>query len=282
MTAGPVAERCTAVGVGGAGDPRSDRDLGRHGSVSSQPAHRGSYTGTVFVSPSTLLRVALKNKVVLPGEPFRARPVLPAMPQVPWEKNRIWIWDATRFTACKRVAYAIVDVVTRYWIGYLLSSEQTSTQAQLLFARALEDQGLLDSEGLPPAVEDGLPILVAWSDNGTEMTAADTRQFMALMAITQHHGRPGTPTDQAHIESFFSHLKGDWPHLTSITDPAALDTDLDRIRGQYNTVRLHAGIGYVTPDDEHHDRGPGIRRDRAAGMRRARVDRIKHNRATKT
>jgi putative transposase len=97
-------------------------------------AHRGSYTGLVFVSPSTLLRVALKHKVALPGEPFRLRPVLPAMPQVPWEKNRIWIWDATHFTRCKRVVYAIVDVVTRYWIGYLLTSEQTSTQAQLLFA----------------------------------------------------------------------------------------------------------------------------------------------------
>ena len=244
-------------------------------------AHRGSYTGAVFVSPSTLLRVALKNKVVLPGEPVRARPVLPAMPQVPWEKNRIWIWDATHFTACKRVAYAIVDVVTRYWIGYLLSSEQTSTQAQLLFARALEDQGLLDAE-VPPAVEDGLPVLVAWSDNGAEMTAVDTRQFMALMAITQHHGRPGTPTDQAHVESFFSHLKGDWPHLTGITDPAALDSELHRIRGQYNTVRLHAAIGYVTPEDEHHGRGPGIRRARAAGMRRARAERIKHNRASKS
>jgi putative transposase len=89
-------------------------------------AHRGSYTGLVFVSPSTLLRVALKRKVVLPGEPFRLRPVLPAMPQVPWEKNRIWIRDATHFTECKRVVYAIVDVVTRYWIGYLLTSEQTA------------------------------------------------------------------------------------------------------------------------------------------------------------
>jgi putative transposase len=65
------------------------------------------------------------------------------------------------------------------------------------------------------------------------MTATDTRRFMALMAITQHHGRPGTPTDQAHIESFFSHLKGDWPHLTGITDPAALDAELARIRREY-------------------------------------------------
>ena len=219
-------------------------------------AHRGSYTGVVFVSASTLLRVALRNRVVLPGEPWRPRPTLPAMPQVPWERNRIWIWDATHFTRARRVAYAIVDVVTRYWIGFLLTSEQTSTQAQLLFAQALEDQQLLGPDGLPPAAQDGLPILVAWSDNGAEMTATDTRQFMALMAIAQHHGRPGTPTDQAHVESFFSHLKRDWPHLTSITDPGALDAELARVRHEYNTVRLHAGIGYVTPDDEHHGRGP--------------------------
>jgi putative transposase len=242
-------------------------------------AHRGSYTGTVFVSPSTVLRVALKHRVVLPGEPVRPRPKAPVFPEIPWERNRIWIWDATHFTRAKRVAYAIVDVVTRYWIGYLLTSEQTHTQVQLLFARALEDQGLLGEDGLPPRPEGEGPILVAWSDNGAEMTAIDTRQFMALMAITQHHGRPGTPTDQAHIESFYSHLKGDWPHLVEIRDPAALDTELARIRTEYNTTRLHASIGYVTPDDEHHGRGPGLRRARAAGMRRARAERIKQNRA---
>jgi len=113
------------------------------------------------------------------------------------------------------------------------------------------------------------------------MTALDTRQFMALMAIAQHHGRPGTPTDQAHVESFFSHLKGDWPTLTEIRDPAALDSELARIRGEYNTVRLHASIGYVTPDDEHHGRGPGIRRARAAGLKRAHAEQIKQNRARK-
>jgi putative transposase len=242
-------------------------------------AHRGSRLGVVFVSPSTVLRVALKHKVHLPGEPYRPRPVMPALPQIPWERNRIWIWDASHFTRAGRVAYAIVDVVTRYWIGYLLSSEQTSTQAQLLFARALEDQHLLDADGRPPAADDDeVPVLIAWSDNGTEMTAIDTRKFMALMAITQHHGRPGTPTDQAHIESFYSHLKGDWPHLLTIRYPAVLDSELARVRREYNTVRLHASIGYVTPDDEHHGRGPSIRRARAAGMRLARAERIKENR----
>ncbi|MFL5863485.1 MAG: integrase core domain-containing protein [Solirubrobacteraceae bacterium] len=245
-------------------------------------AHRGSRLGVVFVSPSTVLRVALKHQVHLPGEPYRPRPVMPALPEIPWDRNRIWIWDATHFTRAGRVAYAIVDVVTRYWIGYLLSGEQTSTQAQLLFARALENEHLLDGDGRPPASDDDdRPVLIAWSDNGTEMTALDTRKFMALMAITQHHGRPGTPTDQAHIESFFSHLKGDWPHLTTIREAAVLDSELARVRQDYNTVRLHASIGYVTPDDEHHGRGPSIRRARAAGMRRARAERIKENRAGK-
>jgi transposase InsO family protein len=104
-------------------------------------------------------------------------------------------WDASHFPRARRVAYAIVDVVSRYWIGYLLSAEQTSTQVQLLFSQALADQGLLGADGTPSAGGDGL-VLVAWSDNGAEMTSTDTRQFMGLMTIAQHHGRPGTPTDQ--------------------------------------------------------------------------------------
>jgi len=40
------------------------------------------------------------------------------------------------------------------------------------------------------------PILLAVSDNGPQMTSGSTRDFMALCAIAQHFGRPGTPTDQ--------------------------------------------------------------------------------------
>ena len=91
-----------------------------------------------------------------------------------------------------------------------------------------------------------------------------------------HRGQPKPQMVQCEPNS-----KGDWPHLTEIRDPAALDTELARIRTEYNTVRLHAAIGYVTPDDEHHGRGSAIRRARAAGLKRARAERIKQNRATK-
>ena len=69
-------------------------------------------------------------------------------------------------------------------------------------------------------------MLLAISDNGPQMTSGSTREFMALCAIHQHFGRPGTPTDQAWIESFFGHLKYEFPHLLAITDPAVLRAEL--------------------------------------------------------
>jgi putative transposase len=101
------------------------------------------------------------------------------------------------------------------------------------------------------------------------MTAADTRSFMALRSIAHHFGRPGVPTDQAPIESVFGHIKADWPHLEEVTDPEILGAELDRVWAEYNGMRLHAAIGYVTPDDEHEGRGDAIRQTRRDGLARA-------------
>lgn len=61
-------------------------------------AHRGSYLGRVFVPPSTVLRVAESADVALSGEPATPSRPAPQLPEIPWEPNRIWIWDATHFS----------------------------------------------------------------------------------------------------------------------------------------------------------------------------------------
>jgi transposase InsO family protein len=110
------------------------------------------------------------------------------------------------------------------------------------------------------------------------MTSGTTAEYMALCSIVQHFGRPGTPTDQAPVESFFGHLKGEFPHLEQIRDPVELEIELKRQRVHYNTVRLHAGIGYVTPDDEHCGRADAIRKARREGLLRARSERVAYHR----
>ncbi len=104
---------------------------------------------------------------------------------------------------------------------------------------------------------------------------------MALFAIAQHFGRPGTPTDQARIESLNEHLKAEYPHLLAIRDPATLRAELDVTRVHDNMVRLHQGVDCVTPDDEHEGRGEAIRQARRDGPNQARLRRLARHRANR-
>ena len=110
------------------------------------------------------------------------------------------------------------------------------------------------------------------------MTSNATCDLFAALAVAQRLGRPRTPTDQAWIESLFGHTKAENPHLEQIRDPAALQTELRRARRDYNTIRLHAGIGYVTPNDEHTGRGDAIRQARTKGLRHAHRQRLDYHR----
>jgi transposase InsO family protein len=194
----------------------------------------------------------------------------------------MWIYDTTHFPAAGMAVLIIEDLVSRKWITQIVSVEETSTQVELAFTAALDAEGLLeavdarhDDGRIDLATDDeARPILLAVSDNGPQMTSGSTREFMAMCAIAQHFGRPGTPTDQAWIESLNGHVKIDYPHLLAIRDPATLRAELAVTRAHYNRVRLHQGIGYVTPDDEHEGRGEAIRKARQAGLEQARLHRL--------
>jgi len=253
-------------------------------------AHRGSRLGWVHVSESSVLRVLTAEGVHLPERP--ARPPRPRGAWPGWTEpvpGVVWIYDFTHFARSRRCAIAVLDVVSRYWLATVVSAEESATQVEVAFSRALVADGkdhLLDGDlltelhtGAIVEGDDRVPVLLALSDNGPQMTCRHTASFMAAARIAQHFGRPGTPNDQAWIESFFGHLKGENPHLERIRDPYELEAELDALRLHYNTVRLHEGIGYVTPDDEHHGRGAAIRAARRAGLAAAHERRLATRRA---
>jgi transposase InsO family protein len=239
-------------------------------------AHRGSYTERVWVAPSTVDRVLARNGLALAGTPRPSRSTKRPWPAwVQWRPNQLWCWDASHFPACAAspVVYGIIDVVSRKWLASLLCAEQTGTQVKVVFLDALANEGMLgdlewrlDHPGDVDLDEEAAPILLAVSDNGPEMRSGETRAFMALLSIGQHFGRPYTPTDQAWIETLWGHVKAENPHLLAIEDPLVLAAELERVRAHHNSVRLHEGIGYVTPNDEHAGRGEDIRQARRDGL----------------
>lgn len=261
-------------------------------------AHRGSRIGAVHVSESTVGRVLAEQGVVVKGNPPREPAPRPGWPDwLEWKPNRVWGYDFTHWTRAGVASIAILDLVSRKWLTTLTSPEETSTQIEVAFTAALEAEGLLDAadqratEALRAALTSGdrqrvhdladtgqVPLLLAVSDNGSQMRSHSTREFLAGLAIATRFGRPHTPTDQAFIETLFGHVKAEWPHLEKIRDPGTLVAELDHVCLEYNGIRLHAGIGYVTPDDEHEGRGDQIRQNRRDGLTRARALRIAHHR----
>ncbi len=76
---------------------------------------------------------------------------------------------------------------------------------------------------------------------------------------------PAIGSTQCQVCCLFSHLNAELPHLDRIRDPHTPRTELAVVRHEYNMVRLHATIGYLTPDDEHEGRGPKSEQRAGAG-----------------
>jgi hypothetical protein len=161
-------------------------------------AHRGSYEGVVWVSPATVRRVLAANGLILRRPRRAGRSERRPFPEwATYTRNSIWIYDTTHFKRCPATAViTVMDLVTRKWICEIVSTEETSTQVQVAFTDALELEGLLDAVDARVAgyadrsLDDAVvPILLAVSDNGPQMTSGSTREFMAMCAIAQHFGR---------------------------------------------------------------------------------------------
>ena len=262
-------------------------------------AHRGSRLDTVHVSPSTVRRVLTAEGLVLKGFPPRdPAPRSPWPDWLEWKPNRIWAYDVTHFTRAEAVrggdpGHGLPQVDHHPGLrggdlhpdrGRLHPRPRERRAARCRrrprHRRPTRGVGLRRPGGDRAIIGQGqVPLLLAVSDNGPQMRSVSTREFLAGVAIAQQFGRPHTPTDQAWIETLFGHVKGEWPHLEKITDPGDLVAELDRVQPHYNGVRLHAGIGYVTPNDEHEGRGDQIRQARRDGMTRARPgpDRLPSN-----
>jgi putative transposase len=97
-------------------------------------AHRGSRLDLVHVSESTVSRVLRAENLLLPGRsPPEPHVRAPWPDWVAWKPNTIWCYDFTHFSRARRVALALLDIVSRKWLACLVSAEQTSTQIQVCF-----------------------------------------------------------------------------------------------------------------------------------------------------
>jgi putative transposase len=87
------------------------------------------------------------------------------------------------------------------------------------------------------------------SDNGTELTSNAILVWAAESKVEWHYIDPGKPVQNAFIESFNGRLRDEFLNETLFTSLMQARLALEEWRRDYNTVRPHSRIGWLTPAD---------------------------------
>jgi transposase InsO family protein len=199
-----------------------------------------SREGQAYVSRSSVYRVLKSEGLVPPhvyGKPHRDK-VKPD-PVAPHED---WMIDITYIPIQAVDWYLIVllDVYSRYIVGWDLSSSMTWREIQRVVDFAIEDCGLRDSEKKPRL----------HNDNGSQLKAKKLRQWLRELGVLQDFSRPKVPEDLAILERFMRTVKQEEVYPGEYLDQYEARDGIGRFIDYYNHRRPHQSLNYTTPYDK--------------------------------
>ena len=84
--------------------------------------------------------------------------------------------------------------------------------------------------------------------------------FLSMMNIPHERIHPGTPKEDAHIESFNSILEREVIRKFEFESFEEAESTIDRFVGSYNNEGLHSAIGYITPGEMNKKCMEGIQK----------------------
>jgi putative transposase len=85
------------------------------------------------------------------------------------------------------------------------------------------------------------------SDNGTELTSNAIVSWTIEAGVNWHYIDPGKPMQNPFIESFNGRLRDEFLNETFFTSLMQARVALQEWQRDYNTVRPHSRIGWLTP-----------------------------------
>jgi transposase InsO family protein len=150
--------------------------------------------------------------------------------------DQVWVGDITylKVAGMWRYLAAVMDRYSRRIVGWCLGLHKDARLTVCALNRALLRRH--PAQGL-----------IFHSDRGIEYAAFEFRTRLAAVGIVQSMNRPGKPTDNAHMESFFHSLKSDVIHGQKFYSEVQLRQTLRRYIVYYNRIRAHSALDYHSP-----------------------------------
>lgn len=202
----------------------------------------------------TMYRILGEHEEVRERRRCRIRPRHRKPELLASSSNELWTWDITTLRGPAKgiyyKLYVILDVFSRYVVGWTLAPCESAALAKDLIAQAYERQGITDKR------------LVIHSDRGAPMTSRTYVQLLADLSVIGSWSRPYRSNDNPYSEAHFRTAKQHHtyePRFGSLEDARRWAR---RFFDWYNNEFYHTGIALMHPATIHYGKAKQVWRAR--------------------
>lgn len=171
--------------------------------------------------------------------------------------NQVWTWDITKLATSSKgvflMAYVIIDLFSRFVVGWMVATKECKHLAAQLFADTIARHG----------VEPGLQI---HADRGSAMKSDALAHLLDLLGASRSFSRPRVSNDNAFSEAHFKTLKyqPDYPgRFTGVLHARAW---MAPFFDWHNNDHHHTGLALFTPADLFFGRVADVAATRQAAL----------------
>lgn len=198
---------------------------------------------TYLCSISTMYRLLRQNDQVRERRDQLRHPTYTKPELLATGPNQLWSWDITKLRGPRTWQsyhlYVILDVFSRYVVGWRLEERESARLAEELIAQSCFKQGINPNQ------------LTLHADRGSAMISKTVAQLLVDLSVAKTHSRPHTSNDNPYSEAQFKTFKyrpGYPDRFGSLQDARRWANDF---LVWYNHQHRHSGLALMTPVTVH-------------------------------
>jgi putative transposase len=217
--------------------------------------------GRYLCSERTMYRILAEHQQVRERRDQIRHPHYQAPELIASGPNEVWSWDITKLLGPAKwtyfYLYVILDIFSRYVVGWMLAYRESAELAKKLIEQTLERHNICPGT------------LTVHADRGVPMTSKAVAFLLAELGVTKTHSRPYVSNDNPYSESQFKTMK----YRPEFPERFGCYQDAHRFCGEffpwYNHEHHHSGLGYLTPYEVHYGQAEQRWEQRAGVLKEA-------------
>jgi putative transposase len=217
----------------------------------------GRYHGSI----RTMYRLLATHQQVRERRRQRIHPVYAKPELLAVQPNQVWSWDITKLKgpvkwSCFHL-YVILDIFSRYVVGWMLAARESAELAEQLIADTLYKQNIAPGT------------LTLHADRGSSMRSKSVAELLIDLQVAKTHSRPHVSDDNPYSESQFKTLKyrPDFPDRFGCLEHGRIHCQ--QFFHWYNTAHRHTGIALMTPQMVHYGQATAVTEQRIVTLNAA-------------